>query len=101
MTTYGYLAEDVGWQKVLARADAIGRLDPTIQINAVQDRYRAKLDVGQAIFLLCRLDHGPCCHLANSGQSQRFLADDKNISAVFIYAADLPFSSLPLQINIF
>ncbi|REJ91762.1 MAG: ThiF family adenylyltransferase [Planctomycetota bacterium] len=50
VTTQGYWAKDVGRPKVLATADAIRRLDETIQVEAVQDRYRAKLDVGKAVF---------------------------------------------------
>ena len=50
VTTQGYLAGDVGDAKVLATADAIGRLDDSIQVSTVQDRYRAKLEIGEAVF---------------------------------------------------
>lgn len=50
VTTQGYLAEDVGQPKVLAAADAIHRLDDAIRVETVRDRYRAKLDIGEAIF---------------------------------------------------
>src|SRR4051812_21952350 len=50
VTTQGYLLEDIGQPKVGATAQAIARLDPTILIDAVDDRYRPKLSVGQAIF---------------------------------------------------
>ena len=50
VTTQGYLAADVGQQKVLATADAIRRLDNSIHIDTVEDRYRAKLEIGEAIF---------------------------------------------------
>ena len=50
VTTQGYLADDVGKQKVLATADAIRRLDDNIQVETVQDRYRAKLEIGEAVF---------------------------------------------------
>jgi sulfur carrier protein ThiS adenylyltransferase len=50
VTTQGYLADDVGQQKVLATADAIRRLDRDIQVETVQDRYRAKLEIGEAVF---------------------------------------------------
>ena len=50
VTTQGYLANDIGQPKVLATAQAIGRLDESIQATLVQDRYRAKLEIGQAVF---------------------------------------------------
>lgn len=50
ITTQGYLAEDVGLSKVTATAEAIRRLDPDIQVELVEDRYRAKLEIGAAVF---------------------------------------------------
>ncbi len=50
LTTQGYLADDIGQPKVLATADAIRRLDGAIQVDTVQDRYRAKLEIGEAVF---------------------------------------------------
>ena len=50
VTTQGYLADDVGQTKVLATADAIRRLDGAIEVDASQDRYRAKLEIGEAVF---------------------------------------------------
>ena len=50
VTTQGYLAHDVGRPKVLAAADAIQCLDDAIRVETVQDRYRAKLDIGKAVF---------------------------------------------------
>ena len=50
ITTQGYLADDVDRPKVLATAEAIRRLDNSIQIETVQDRYRAKMEIGQAVF---------------------------------------------------
>jgi molybdopterin-synthase adenylyltransferase len=49
-TTQGYLAEDVGHLKVVATAREIARLDPTIEIALIEDRYRPKLQVGEAVF---------------------------------------------------
>ena len=50
VTTQGYLADDVGQTKVLATADAIRRLDGAIEVDTSQDRYRAKLEIGAAVF---------------------------------------------------
>ena len=50
VTTQGYHAEDVGRAKVLATAEAVRRLDPSIDVTAIDDRYRPKLNVGTAVF---------------------------------------------------
>jgi sulfur carrier protein ThiS adenylyltransferase len=49
-TTQGYLLEDVGQLKIVATAKDITRLDPTIELELVEDRYRPKLEVGDAVF---------------------------------------------------
>lgn len=49
-TTQGYLLEDVGQLKVKATAADIARLDPSIELLLVEDRYRPKLNVGDAVF---------------------------------------------------
>ncbi|TWU31505.1 Molybdopterin-synthase adenylyltransferase [Novipirellula aureliae] len=50
ITTQGYLASDVGVTKVLATTLAIERIDPTIEIDMIIDRYRRSQQVGQVIF---------------------------------------------------
>jgi len=54
ITTQGYLAADVGQAKVEATKSAIGLLDPTIQVECVQDRYRSRVAIGEAV--LCCVD---------------------------------------------
>ncbi len=50
VTTQGYGSADIGRSKVEATAVAIRHLDPSLRVSAIQDRYRAKLETGQAIF---------------------------------------------------
>ena len=50
VTTQGYLAADVGQPKVEATAAAIRQLDPAIAVETVQDRYRPRMEIGQAVF---------------------------------------------------
>jgi len=50
LTTQGYLYDDVGQPKVRATSAAIARLDPTIEVELVDDRYRPKLETGAAVF---------------------------------------------------
>lgn len=50
VTTQGYTADDVGQPKVLATATAIHQLDASIQVTPIQDRYRAKLEIGETVY---------------------------------------------------
>jgi molybdopterin-synthase adenylyltransferase len=49
-TTQGYALADVGITKVLAALTAIRQIDPTIQVETVEDRYRPRLETGEAVF---------------------------------------------------
>jgi sulfur carrier protein ThiS adenylyltransferase len=49
-TTQGYLLEDVGQAKVRATAADIARLDPSIEVELIEARYRPMLEVGDALF---------------------------------------------------
>lgn len=49
-STQGYSLDDVGLAKVQATSADIARLDPSIELKLVEDRYRPKLEVGQAVF---------------------------------------------------
>jgi molybdopterin/thiamine biosynthesis adenylyltransferase len=50
VTTQGYLACDVGQPKVDATRRAMEQIDPTIVVRTVADRFRAKQQVGNAVF---------------------------------------------------
>lgn len=50
ITTQGYLASDINRPKVAATADAIHRLDDSIHVDSIHDRYRPKLRIGEAAF---------------------------------------------------
>jgi sulfur carrier protein ThiS adenylyltransferase len=54
VTTQCYLAADIGRPKVEATAEAIRRIDPAIQVEVIQDRYRPRQAVGDAVF--CAVD---------------------------------------------
>ena len=53
ITTQGYLLDDMGQLKVNATAQAIARLDPTIEVHLVDDRYRPKVSVGEGEVVFC------------------------------------------------
>src|SRR4051794_11463983 len=48
ITTQGYLLEDVGVPKVSSIARYISKLDSSIQVDVVEDRFRPMISVGQA-----------------------------------------------------
>jgi sulfur carrier protein ThiS adenylyltransferase len=50
VTTQGYSAADIGITKVLAALATIRQIDPTIQVEAVEDRYRPQMETGEAVF---------------------------------------------------
>ncbi len=50
VTTQGYLRHQIGDMKVLAGMQAIGQIDPSIRVTMFGDRFRPKLEVGDAVF---------------------------------------------------
>jgi molybdopterin-synthase adenylyltransferase len=50
VTTQGYWQADIGQSKVLATSAATARIDPTIQVEAVNDRFRPRMEIGDAVF---------------------------------------------------
>ncbi len=50
VTTQGYRARDVGRLKVEATAEAVGEIDEEIELELVNDRYRPRFAVGEAVF---------------------------------------------------
>ena len=50
ITTQGYRFEEISQAKVDATAYEIERIDPTIQVDCINDRFRSMHKLGQAIF---------------------------------------------------
>jgi len=50
ITTQGYWTQDLGQSKVEATANAIHRLDDSIQVMTYNDRYRATMAIGEVVF---------------------------------------------------
>ena len=50
VTTQGYLAADVGRPKVLAVEAAIAQIDLSIEVETAEDRYRPRMEIGDAVF---------------------------------------------------
>jgi len=50
VTTQGYLCGDIGSLKVTATAQALKQLDPDVEVDLVNDRYRPKMKIGSVVF---------------------------------------------------
>jgi hypothetical protein len=50
LTTQGYYTSDLGRHKVEATADAAQQIDPMIGVEDIRDRYRPRLQLGEAVF---------------------------------------------------
>ena len=50
LSTQAYFTEDLGTPKVVASRRAIGRIDPSIVVDSICDRYRPKTSIGNAVF---------------------------------------------------
>ncbi len=50
VATQGYWQDDIGQTKVQATAAAIARIDPSIAVEAICDRFRPQIPLGGAVF---------------------------------------------------
>jgi len=50
VTTQGYRAGEIGQLKIVATRDEISRIDPTIEVTIINDRFRPRHRVGDAVF---------------------------------------------------
>ena len=50
VTTQGYRAEQVGMAKVAAMANDLVKIDPDIDVETIEDRFRPGHPIGQAVF---------------------------------------------------
>jgi sulfur carrier protein ThiS adenylyltransferase len=77
VTTQGYRAADIGQSKVSATANDVRQIDATVEVNAVEDRFRPKQQLGEAVF--CCVDTisarsaiwkavAPTCHFWSDGR---------------------------------
>ena len=50
ITTQGYRQHETGWTKPFACAEAISQIDPQIEVIRIEDRFRTRQQIGNAIF---------------------------------------------------
>lgn len=76
VTTQGYRHRDVGRPKVEACREAVSELDPTLQVDAVHDRWRGRRSPGDACF--CCVDSIACrAAIWRRGAEAPFWADGR------------------------
>jgi molybdopterin-synthase adenylyltransferase len=79
-TTQGYLLDDVGELKVVATGREIRRLDPSIELELVEDRYRPKSNVGEAVFCCVDSIDARAAIWRSVANRVRFWADGRMLS---------------------
>jgi molybdopterin/thiamine biosynthesis adenylyltransferase len=82
VTTQGYLAADVGRLKVDATAEAVRQIDPMIQVELVQDRYRPQVELGEAVFCCVDSIAARRAIWRSAGPRLRFWADGRMLGEV-------------------
>jgi molybdopterin-synthase adenylyltransferase len=82
VTTQGYLAADIGKPKVEATAAAIRQLDPAIDVETVQDRYRPRMAIGQAVFCCVDSIDARSAIWRSAGTRCRFWTDGRMLGEV-------------------
>jgi len=82
VTTQGYCADDVGMTKVLATLAAIHQLDPAIAVETVEDRYRPRLEIGEAVFCCVDSISARSAIWRSAGARCRFWADGRMLGEV-------------------
>ena len=82
VTTQGYCAADVGMTKVLATLAAIHQLDPAIQVEVVEDRYRPRMAIGHAAFICVDSIEARAAIWRSAGSRCRFWCDGRMLAEV-------------------
>lgn len=77
ITTQGYQVEDVGRPKVVATARAIRQLDPDVEVDTIDDRFRPKLQLGEALFVCVDSIEARGAIWRSAGHRAEFLGDGR------------------------
>jgi hypothetical protein len=82
VTTQGYLAADVGQSKVLATAAALRQIEPAVNVQVVEDRYRPKSPLGEAVFCCVDSISARAAIWRSAGNRCQFWADGRMLGEV-------------------
>ena len=82
VTTQGYCESDIGRAKVDAITAAMRRIDPAINVEIVQDRYRPKVDIGEAVFCCVDTISARAAIWRSAGLRSQFWSDARMLGEV-------------------
>jgi sulfur carrier protein ThiS adenylyltransferase len=82
VTTQGYLHSDLGLPKVAATGSAIHQIDPTIELELIEDRYRPQQTVGDAVFCCVDSISARSAIWRSAGSRCRFWCDGRMLAEV-------------------
>ena len=91
VTTQGYDVEDVSRLKVNVTAVALQRIDPLIDVETVPDRYRSRIEIGDAVFCCVDSISARSAIWRSASRKCRFWCDGRMLAEVIrvLAAADL------------
>ena len=82
VTTQGYPCQDIGQPKVLATAGAIRNLDASLRVTTAEDRYRARQEIGEAVFCCVDSISARAAIWRSAARGCRFWADGRMLGEV-------------------
>lgn len=82
ITTQGYLLNDLGLPKVDALSCAIGMIDPEIEVQTIEDRFRLRFDIGQVVFCCVDSISARTAIWRSAGERCRFWSDGRLLGEV-------------------
>lgn len=82
ITTQGYLNYQLGWSKVTATGSAVQQIDPDIQVEVIEDRYRPQRAVGEAVFCCVDSITARAAIWRSAGSRCRFWCDGRMLAEV-------------------
>jgi len=90
VTTQGYDFEDIGQLKVDATAGAVQRIDPLIDVDAIPDRYRSRIEIGEAVFCCVDTISARAAIWRSASRTCRFWCDGRMLGEIIrvLTAAD-------------
>jgi hypothetical protein len=81
-TTQGYRAGDLGQPKVEATANVVRQIDPSVTLELIQDRYRPRQQVGEAIFCCVDSISARAAIWRSAGTRCRFWVDGRMLAEI-------------------
>jgi sulfur carrier protein ThiS adenylyltransferase len=82
ITTQGYPSSQLGWSKVTATASAVQLIDPEIEVEVIEDRFRPQQAVGDVVFCCVDSITARAAIWRSAGSRCRFWCDGRMLAEV-------------------